>query len=199
MSSFTVSWQHGSSNPSGEVAEKVTEGEASVQSKRGNTIKRKAEPENPAVHLLRPGNDVVKNQNELTVEEKNGDEDDEPGEAPGEASEEAPKTGDKRAADDEAEEEPSKKAKVGRGRPKKVGGTTDAGVAKKKNATEKKSTAASAKTTSGEADPNKKGRGRPKKEEGSGTLKPKAPKKEKKPRAAPNGTGVGSRTRSAKK
>ena len=180
-----VSWQHGSSHPSGEVAEKKAEGEVSVTSKRGNTIKRKAEPDDPAVALSRSGNDVVKNQSELTVDEKDDDEDDEP-------TTDA-KTGTKRSAEDDAEDEPAKKAKLGRGRPKKAEGTTGGAALKKKAAAEKK---AATKTSPSEVDPNKKGRGRPKKEEGSGTPKPKAAKKEKKPKAPPNGTGVGSRTRS---
>ncbi|KAL9602353.1 MAG: hypothetical protein Q9219_001919 [cf. Caloplaca sp. 3 TL-2023] len=65
-----VSWAYGGGRPGGEVAEKKDEGEIAIQSKRGNTIKRNAEPENPAVHVTRPGNDVVKRQSELDVEEK---------------------------------------------------------------------------------------------------------------------------------
>ncbi|MCJ1310251.1 hypothetical protein MMC25_003913 [Agyrium rufum] len=65
-----VSWNYGGGKPSGEVAEKKTEGEIAIESKRGNTIKKKADPENPAIHISRPGNDVVKRQSELNVEEK---------------------------------------------------------------------------------------------------------------------------------
>lgn len=108
----------------------------------------------------------------------------------------APKTGAKRAAEDDAAEEAPKKAKVGRGRPKKVAGAAPTDAAKKKKGPAPKKDAAAG----AEVDPNKKGRGRPRKEEGAAptTPKVKAPKKEKKPRTAPNGTGVGSRTRSAK-
>ncbi|KAI4150796.1 MAG: hypothetical protein L6R39_002165 [Caloplaca ligustica] len=67
---FTVSWAYGGGRPGGEVAEKKDEGEIAIQSKRGNTIKRNADPDNPAVHITRPGNDVVKRQSELDVEEK---------------------------------------------------------------------------------------------------------------------------------
>jgi hypothetical protein len=181
----SVSWNYGGAQPSGEVVEKKADGEVSVQSKRGNTIKRKGDPENPAVHIARPGNDVVKKQSELTVEEKaEGAENGEAEEANGEV-ESPPKTGEKRAAEDEPEgEEAPKKAKAGRGRPKKVGG-----AAAPKKAAEKK---VEKKADDGE----KKPRGRPKKE-GGATSTPKA-KKEKKPRTAPNGTGIGSRTRSKK-
>lgn len=41
-----------------------------MQSKRGNTIKKQAKPDDPAIALSRPGNDVVKNQSELQVDEK---------------------------------------------------------------------------------------------------------------------------------
>ena len=68
-----VSWAYGGGRPGGEVAEKKDEGEIGIQSKRGNTIKRNAEPDNPAVHVKRPGNDVVKRQSELDVEEKKND------------------------------------------------------------------------------------------------------------------------------
>ncbi|MCJ1270113.1 Activating transcription factor 7-interacting protein 1 [Lobaria immixta] len=226
-----VSWQYGGGQPSGVVAEKKTEGEVAVTSKRGNTIKRKAEPDNPAVHVARSGNDVVKKMSEVEVEDKAHDE---PNEQETTANgEEEKNTGDKRPAEDEpAEEEPAKKAKVGRGRPKKVAGAAPkkAPAPKKKPApAEKKAAAGDAATgepaadkptadkpvadkpvadkpatdkpaTDKAADPAKKGRGRPRKEEGATTTpKPKAPKKEKKPRAVANGTGVGSRTRSAKK
>lgn len=224
-----VSWQYGRSQPSGVVAEKKTEGEVAVTSKRGNTIKRKAEPDSPAVHVSRSGNDVVKKMSEVEVQDKANDE---PKEQETTANgEEEKNTGEKRPAEDEpAEEEPAKKAKVGRGRPKKVPG---AAPPKKAPATKKKTAPVEKKAATDEtadlpvapeppaaaeppaapepsvaadppvaADPAKKGRGRPRKEEGTTTTaapKPKAPKKEKKPRAVANGTGVGSRTRSAKK
>lgn len=176
------------------LAEKKTEGEVAIKSKRGNTIKRKAEPDNPAVHVARSGNDVVKKQSELEVEEKVDDHAEEDESAAN--GEDEKKTGDKRPAEvDAAEEEPAKKAKVGRGRPKKVPGAPKVAAPKKKAAPAEK------KTATAEPDVAKKGRGRPKKEEGAvtGTPKSKGPKKEKKPRAVANGTGVGSRTRSAKK
>ena len=263
---FVVSWQYGGGQPSGEVAEKKTEGEVAITSKRGNTIKRNADPDNPALHVSRSGNDVVKRMSEVEVADKA---DDEPDEQETTANgDEKMNTGDKRPAEDEpADEEPPKKAKVGRGRPKKVAGAPPAKKAaatKKKSASNEKKAApseaaepskaeaakseatkseatkseaakpeaakpeaakpeatnsakpedgspAKGETTNpakseatnsakGEADSTKKGRGRPRKEEGTtATPKTKATNKEKKPSALANGTGVGSRTRSAKK
>lgn len=69
-STSTVSWPWGGGAPGGEVAEKKKEGEIAITSKRGNKIKKNAEPSNPAVHVKRSGNDVVKKASELNVEEK---------------------------------------------------------------------------------------------------------------------------------
>jgi hypothetical protein len=68
--SLTVSWQWGSGQPGGEVAEVKEQGEIAIESNRGNTIKKNADPENPAVHIERPGNDVVKRASELQIDEK---------------------------------------------------------------------------------------------------------------------------------
>ena len=46
------------------------EGEIAIQSNKGNTIKKNADPDDPAVHVSRQGNDVVKRAHELEVEEK---------------------------------------------------------------------------------------------------------------------------------
>ncbi|TGJ81354.1 hypothetical protein E0Z10_g7426 [Xylaria hypoxylon] len=77
-----VSWSWGGGAPSGMVAETKDQGEISIKSKRGNTIKKNASPDNPAVHVERSGNDVVKRASELTVEikaAKNKNEDDDGG------------------------------------------------------------------------------------------------------------------------
>ncbi|TCD67837.1 hypothetical protein EIP91_011899 [Steccherinum ochraceum] len=61
-----VSWKWGSGNPSGKVAEIVTEGKAEVTSNKGNTIHKNARGEDdPAVKITRKGNDVVKLAHEL--------------------------------------------------------------------------------------------------------------------------------------
>ena len=52
------------------MAETKSEGEIAIKTKRGNTVKKNAEPDNPAVHIERSGNDVVKRASELTVEQK---------------------------------------------------------------------------------------------------------------------------------
>ncbi|OTB00326.1 hypothetical protein M426DRAFT_324374 [Hypoxylon sp. CI-4A] len=65
-----VSWNWGGGAPGGTVAETKDHGAIEIKSKRGNTIKKKADPSNPAAHIERSGNDVVKRSSELTVEEK---------------------------------------------------------------------------------------------------------------------------------
>ena len=52
------------------MAETKSKGEIAIETKRGNTVKKNAEPGNPAVHIERSGNDVVKRASELTVEKK---------------------------------------------------------------------------------------------------------------------------------
>lgn len=118
--SLTASWNWNGSTPSGEVAEKKTEGEVSIQSKRGNTIKKAAQPNDPAIHLARPGNDVVKNQSELHVDERKSGDGEEAEKKEEITNKEAPKSdkkGEKRKVDDEAEGD-GEGAKKARGRPK---------------------------------------------------------------------------------
>ncbi|MCJ1226006.1 hypothetical protein MMC12_002655 [Toensbergia leucococca] len=181
-----VSWQHGSSHPSGEVAEKKVEGELAIQSKKGNTIKKKAEPDNPVVHMAREGNDVVKPQSELQVDEK----------APENttASSDDKPSGEKRDRDEDAAEveEPKKKA---RGRPKKSDATPATTAAAPKKDVKAKETPAAA-AAGGEAP--KKARGRPKSTAGAAAAAAPKEKKEKKAKPAVNGEGIGSRTRSKK-
>ncbi|MCJ1250235.1 hypothetical protein MMC30_007461 [Trapelia coarctata] len=200
-----VSWSYGGAKPTGEVVEKKTDGELSIQSKKGNTIKRKGDPENPAVHMAREGNDVVKKQSELTVEEKADEKDEEEPEANGDEDEgEESVTGTKRVREDDDEEE-EKPVKKSRGRPKGITKATPAkkattGTGKRGRPTKPDS---EKKVAAPKSDGPKKGRGRPKKEEGA---EPKAAKEKKEPKAkatpkkkaTPATTGVGSRTRSRK-
>ncbi|EXJ82967.1 hypothetical protein A1O3_06784 [Capronia epimyces CBS 606.96] len=65
-----VSWNWGSGKPGGVVAETKTEGELAITTKRGNKVKKNADPDNPAVRIERSGNDVVKRASELNIEEK---------------------------------------------------------------------------------------------------------------------------------
>ena len=189
-----ASWSWNGSHPSGEVAEKKAEGEVSIQSKRGNTIKKSAQPDDPAIHLSRPGNDVVKNASELHVDEKKSSDAAADGAADDAATEEEP----------EKEEEPAEKQKPAQ--KEKTNGTTPAkkgGVKRKANDEgegngEKKvrgrPKGMAKKESTGESNGEKKTRGRPKKE--GGAIKEKKPKTEKpmKPKAPPS--GVGKRTRS---
>ncbi|KAI1770134.1 hypothetical protein F4818DRAFT_434060 [Hypoxylon cercidicola] len=87
----TVSWNWGGGAPGGTVAETKDQGAIEIKSKRGNTIKKKADPEDPAVHIERSGNDVVKRASELTVEQKN----------PGKGNKEGEDRGEKRKAKDQ--------------------------------------------------------------------------------------------------
>ncbi|KAK1020222.1 hypothetical protein LTR33_019131, partial [Friedmanniomyces endolithicus] len=65
-----VSWQWSGGRPGGTVDEVKDHGELTVTSKKGNETKKKADPEDPAVKLSRPGNDVVKRAHELEIDEK---------------------------------------------------------------------------------------------------------------------------------
>jgi hypothetical protein len=66
---FPVTWSWGGSNPSG-IAAEVKPGEVTVVSHRGNEISKTGTEDNPAVHIERPGNDVVKAADELNVAQK---------------------------------------------------------------------------------------------------------------------------------
>lgn len=66
---WPVSWNWNGSHPSGTAAE-VKAGEVTVTSKRGNEISKTGDENNPAVHIERSGNDVVKTANELNVDKK---------------------------------------------------------------------------------------------------------------------------------
>lgn len=60
-----VSWKYGGGNPEGTVAEIKTSGELAIETK-GKQVKVNASEENPAVHVARDGNDVVKRESALT-------------------------------------------------------------------------------------------------------------------------------------
>ncbi|KAF9456959.1 hypothetical protein BDZ94DRAFT_1135587, partial [Collybia nuda] len=63
--SKTVSWKWGQSSPQGTIAEIQTTGQLEIESK-GKLVHKNADPDNPAVHVAREGNDVVKRASELT-------------------------------------------------------------------------------------------------------------------------------------
>ena len=218
-----ASWSWNGSHPSGEVAEKKTDGDLAIKSSRGNTIKASGSPSDPAVHLARSGNDVVKKQSDLDVESK-GDgrpsdkaidkaeksKADEDPELHLNGGKEEPKTGDKRkateepaGADDDDEEdggavEPEAKKARGRpkgnGTPKKKAGRKAA--APKKVKVQKPVKEKKAPAAAAAADGEKKGRGRPKKDGSASTPKAQRPKKDLKTKAQPVKGSMGTRTRS---
>lgn len=187
LTKYVVSWQWSGNRPEGQVAEVAKEGEVSIESNRGNTITMEAEPENPAVHIARPGNDVVKKASELEIEDKaadaNGEKKDEPMKDAGPVEEKKeeekkpeengePQVGDKR--DHEATEE---KKKENGDKVAEAGAEADG----EEPATKKQKT----------DDEPKKGRGRPKKSEANGAApkEKKAPAKKREPKKAATETG----------
>ncbi|SMR48912.1 unnamed protein product [Zymoseptoria tritici ST99CH_1E4] len=114
-----VSWQWSGSRPGGEVAEVKDQGKVEIETKRGNTVHKNAEPDNPAVKISRSGNDVVKKASELKVDKEGDKHKEAPGDEKTVSKDEAEKsdekddekkengdaeTGDKRKAEDTAEE-----------------------------------------------------------------------------------------------
>ncbi|WVW85744.1 hypothetical protein I302_107782 [Kwoniella bestiolae CBS 10118] len=65
-----VSWNWGSGQPSGKVADIVESGKAEVKSNKGNTISKNASEDDPAVVIERSGNNVVKRAHELNEVEE---------------------------------------------------------------------------------------------------------------------------------
>ena len=69
MEQLAVSWNWSGSHPSGTAAE-AKAGDVTVTSHHGNDITKTGTEDNPAVHVERSGNDVVKTVSELKVEQK---------------------------------------------------------------------------------------------------------------------------------
>lgn len=108
-----VSWSWGGGQPGGEAVEVAEKGEIAIESKKGNTIKKNADPENPAVHVSREGNDVVKRASELEVEEE-GDKHKEGGDDKKEDGEgEEKDEGEQGKKDDDAEKKDEDAEKMG--------------------------------------------------------------------------------------
>lgn len=170
-----VAWNWGGGAPEGEVVDKKEEGEVAITSKRGNTIKKNAEPENPAVHVGRSGNDVVKRASELEVVEEGN-------KAKGKSKSPVPPKKKKDQEEDKIEETTANGKKREH---EEAGGEEPKEREKPKKATKAAKGDTPSSAANGEP---KKGRGRPKKSD----AEPK-PKKAPKPRAT---EGIGSRTRS---
>ncbi|KAK5044865.1 hypothetical protein LTR84_010403 [Exophiala bonariae] len=192
-----VMWNWGSGQPGGTVAETKTEGEIAITSKKGNKIKKNAEPGNPAVHVERSGNDVVKKASELNVEEKaNGSS----GSSDKKEEKSESNTGDKRKHD-ETEKNGDKEEKTEDKADEPLEENADGKTVKAKDSNKKQKKEPAKKTTKAEEKADKaekkeeapvaeKGkRGRPKK----GDSAPAKAKKTPTPRAT---EGIGSRTRS---
>ncbi|KAI1207740.1 uncharacterized protein F4807DRAFT_469232 [Annulohypoxylon truncatum] len=107
-----VSWSWGGGAPAGTVAETKEHGAIEIETQRGNMVKRKADPGNPAVRVERSGNDVVKRSSELTVEEK---------------ASESGKAGTKRKAKGQNPEEDGKKDNWNEGNSEEEAGQKDHG------------------------------------------------------------------------
>jgi len=109
-----VEWKWGGGKPSGVVEEIKTDGQLEIKSK-GKMVHKNASPENPAVHVGREGNDVVKRMSELETIGDGG------GESQGkEGSGEETKVADDGSKDETAEQQQEKgdkteKTKEGKG------------------------------------------------------------------------------------
>lgn len=68
MLTITVSWEYGAGTAEGTVAETKTSGELAIET-NGKEVKVNASEDNPAVHVARDGNDVVKRESALTKTE----------------------------------------------------------------------------------------------------------------------------------
>jgi len=194
-----VSWNWGGGAPGGKVAETKEHGEIAIQSKKGNTIKKNASPDNPAVHIERSGNDVVKRANELNIEEKasgsNGKKRDHEADADGPITENADgKDVKKQKTEKKSTKTQGKKNTAKAAEEKKV--EEEKAVEEEKEEEEKeeekeeKAEKKDTKAAAAKKDEPKKKAGRPK---GTGSAAGEKKKKEAKPRAT---EGIGSRTRS---
>lgn len=166
-----------SGGPSGTVTEVATQGDVTMETKKGNEMKKHGDPENPALYIERSsGHDVIKKASEVEVTEKGEgndggeeDKDEESKEDKKEAENGEAQTGDKRSADESAEEKKeekstakkqktgkeSKESKANGEQPKKKGRPAKNATGAQKNAGKKRAPKKAA-TESGE--PRRSGR-----------------------------------------
>ncbi|TKA65752.1 hypothetical protein B0A49_08776 [Cryomyces minteri] len=202
-----VSWNWGAGKPSGTVAEVATEGEIAIKSNKGNTIKKNASAEDPAVHVARSGNDVVKRAHELTVDKKgpehNGEkasEDKDGAHAGKNEKKEADKEEERKDADEKGDDmvdDPDKPLK--KGGKAKAGAKRDAAAMDngEKDDEDKKAEENGADDDGADEPPKKKGRGRPKGLKGAAkattekkkTTEAKKPANKKEPKKAATASG----------
>ncbi|KAM7188170.1 hypothetical protein V8F20_010666 [Naviculisporaceae sp. PSN 640] len=112
-----VQWKWGSGHPQGTVSQTASTGDITIETQRGNTVKKNADPENPALLITREsGQDVVKRASEVEViatEDRNDT-------AQAEATEEGQGGGGTSRKRKEQASTPTKKSESGqRGRPTK--------------------------------------------------------------------------------
>lgn len=170
-SDWLVSWEWSGNRPEGEVAEVAKEGQVSVESHKGNTISKDAEPENPA---------VLKKVSELEVEEKavgNG--------ANGEKKDDGKELKDAEDRKDE-EKKPEENGEAHVGEKRNHEATED----REEDGEQEANAGAEADGEEPAAKKQKTGRGRPKKGEANGTPKEKrTPAKKREPKKAATATG----------
>merc|ERR1712070_695988 len=120
MEGDEVSWQWSGGRPGGVASEVKEQGEMTMETKRGNEVKKNAEPDNPAVKVDREGHDVVKKASELEVEEE-GPNHKEDGEKQDDKKDEENKEEGKKEDEEKKDEGESKKAKKDEAEPKENG------------------------------------------------------------------------------
>ncbi|KAI7163473.1 hypothetical protein KC349_g1408 [Hortaea werneckii] len=185
-----VSWQWSGGRPGGVASEVKEQGEITMETKRGNEVKKTAEPDNPAVKVDREGHDVVKKASELEVEEE-GPNHKEEGEKQDDKKDEEKKDEENNA---EGEKKDEDKNEVD-GEEKKDSEEPQAGDKRKAvNDEEKKDESESKKAKKDEAEPKENGekpapkkKGRPAKNGGAGGPAKETKKKEPKRAATESG------------
>ncbi|KZF22532.1 hypothetical protein L228DRAFT_246849 [Xylona heveae TC161] len=193
-----VSWQWSGGRPGGTAEEVKEQGEIAIQSNKGNTIKKNASPDNPAVHVSRPGNDVVKRQSELDVEKEGPKHKDEGGEGKADKEEkkeqkkaDAEEEEKKEAKEEEKKEKEQEEATAGEKRERAEGDTGDAEKDTKRQKQPEETKQNGVNGEKKQEAPAKKGPGRPRKDAASSTAEKKTETK-----SVPTGDNIGSRTRS---
>jgi len=186
-----VSWQWSGGRPGGVASEVKEQGEMTMETKRGNEVKKNAEPDNPAVKVDREGHDVVKKASELEVEEE-GPNHKEDGEKQDDKKDEENKDEEKIEEGEEEDEDEDKNEADGE--EKKDGEEPQAGEKRKADDGEKEDESESKKAKKDEAEPKENGekpapkkKGRPAKNGGAGGPAKETKKKEPKRAATESG------------
>jgi len=186
-----VSWQWSGSRPGGTVAEVAKEGELSIETKNGNTVKKNADSDDPAVKISRSGNDVVKRAHELDVEEAGDKHKEDKGEEKTVSKDDKEEKDETKDEDDKKEDKEDEKKESGKGGQKKKPAakakTGDKRQAKDDGEEEKASKKQQKTEDAGEENGDKKKRGRPAKNGNEASSSSSKPKKEPKKAATQSG------------